>query len=136
MKKKDLKLVNGLWQLWENLAKAGEIGIGPSFHKYHNQFGKKIAKLNGNTTHHTAVAWATLENFEGEKKLKQHAFVPDMTHGNNEGHTSLCGRIGMHDDDFKSVLFNTVIYESELINHKIVCPDCLRIYNNLVEITK
>jgi len=53
MKKKDLKLVKKLWQLWETLADVGEITIGRDFINNYNSLVGKINELKTiNTTEH------------------------------------------------------------------------------------
>jgi hypothetical protein len=75
--------------------------------------------------------WLTLDSMDGERKLKQHCFVPNISKGGNERNKSLCGNISVGNDDCKPALFEEIYNEhggSELVNRRCVCIKCYEIY--------
>lgn len=47
--KEDVELINRLWQMWKNLAEAGEIKMGPSFSKSYDELEKQIKNINNHS---------------------------------------------------------------------------------------
>ena len=75
------------------------------------------------------VVWQTLDNMNGEKTLKQHAF----THAKRgafyedkyDGNKALCSKSGIHDGDR---FVNIENEPSEEIDEGSCCQTCLKIY--------
>lgn len=75
------------------------------------------------------VVWSTLDNFNGEYTLSQHAFI-SAKRGNwyedkYDGNKSLCGKIGAHDGDKYIALED---FDTEELNEEKACKTCLKIY--------
>ncbi len=75
------------------------------------------------------VVWQTLDGMDGERTLKQHAFIPAQRGAFYEdkynGNKALCSKSGIHDGD---KFVNIENEYSEEINEGSCCKKCLKIY--------
>ncbi len=84
---------------------------------------------------HTVI-WITLDSFNGERTLKQHALVPYHRKDGTVRNISLCGKIIAGNEDGKSAEFDTIIERDESLNKEKACKQCLKIYKKKFNITK
>ncbi len=75
------------------------------------------------------VVWKTLDSMDGERTLKQHAFIPDKRgafyEDKYDGNKALCSKSGIHDGDKFVNIENEL---SEDIDEVSYCKKCLKIY--------
>jgi len=82
-----------------------------------------------NTLLQTVPLWKTLESGDGERTLKQHAFIPKYNGRYNDyRNISLCGKIREGNDWGMSRLISEMWDEgSEIVNEEKACKRCLLI---------
>lgn len=82
------------------------------------------------------IKWATYENADASKTMKQHAFQSVTTRQKYTGTVfniaeSLCGRIRVGEGDTLSEAATIDSIDDEVINLNTACKTCQRLYNNL-----
>jgi hypothetical protein len=73
------------------------------------------------------MKWLTLKSINGEKSIKQHAFIAKTKNnyytGEYSGNISLCGKV-VASEDGEEISYNKIV--SETINKNNACKRCLK----------